>query len=129
LYNLNLALLAAPLVLNPGIPFAQMTEATYSGYSRATGVTWGTPILQGDGTFSTISALETFIAGSASNFVSNVIYGYALIDGASPPNVILAEMFATPIPIAQPSDGFGMAIVVNQGANNGASTAQVVAAT
>jgi hypothetical protein len=129
LYNLQLVLLSVPIPLTPGTIFNNLTEANYSGYARVSGLTWGSPILQGDGTFSVISALETFIAASASNFVSNVIYGYALIDTSGSPNLILSEMFAVPIPIAAPSDGFGLAIVVNQGANNGASAAQVVAAT
>jgi hypothetical protein len=129
LYNLSLALLAAPFQLVPSTPWTQLLEANYSGYTRVTGLTWGPPILQGDGTMSVVSAQETFVASGASNFVSNVIYGYALIDTSGTPNLILAEMFGVPVPIAAPQDGFAMAIAVNQGSNSGASTATVIAAT
>ena len=39
------------------------------------GVAWGNSIFQGDGTYSILSNLETFVAQSASNFVSNMIWG------------------------------------------------------
>jgi len=127
LYNLQLALLSAQIQIGPQTPFSQMTEANFSGYVRATGVTWGNPIYQADGTASILSALETFIAQAQSNFVQNSIWGYALIDGAG--NVFLAEMFAQPVPIQAPGDGFGLVLALNFGQNNGNSYSQIIAAT
>jgi len=127
LYNLQIALLSAQIQITPGTPFSQMTEATYSGYARATGVTWGNPILQADGTVTILSALETFIAQAASNFVQNVVWGYALIDVSG--NVYVAEIFQSPIPIQAPSDGFGLVLALNFGQNQGQSYSQVLAGT
>jgi len=129
LYNLNLALLSAGIQLAPDTPWGQLTEANYSGYARAPGVTWGVPILQGDGTYSILSALETFVASAQSAFEGNIVYGYALIDGANPPNIALFEMLDQPIPIQAPGDGFGIVLAVNFGANNGNSYSQTIAAT
>lgn len=127
LYNLQIALLSAGIQLAPSTPWSQMTEANFSGYVRATGVTWGNPILQSNGSASILSALETFIAQAASNFIGNLIYGYAVVDASN--NVYLMEMFDNPIPVQAPSDGFGLVLAFNVGANMGGSYSQVIAAT
>lgn len=126
LYNRSMMLIAANFAPSPSTSFANLTEATYSGYARQTGVAWGVPILQGDGSYQILSALQTFIAGAASNFVGNVIYGWALVDTATPPNVLMSEVFTTPIPFAQPNDGFGIVVQMAEGASDPASQGTVI---
>lgn len=118
LYNLTLALLQAPLTLTPATTWEQLTECTFSGYSRVTGLTWGVPLLQPDGTYTILSQLATFYASAASDFVQNTVAGWALIDTAASPNLIMAEMFQQVYPIVNPGDGFGLVIQYNEGPLN-----------
>ena len=127
LYNTNLILFQAPLILTNGTLFVNLTEATFSGYARKSGVVFSAPILQGDGTYTMVSNLYTFIASAMSTFVGNVIYGWALIDNSSPPNLLMAEMFASPPAIQVPNAGFGMTISFNVGPGNPNSFGTVVA--
>ena len=115
LYNCTLALFQNNLLLSPATLFANLTEATYSGYARQTGVTWGVPILQPNGSFQILSDLHQFIAAAASNFAENTIYGWALIDTAATPNLLLSELFGQPIPMVLPSDGFGLVLQLAEG--------------
>lgn len=126
LYDMNLALIAAGFAPTPGTAFNQLTEATYSGYARQSGITWGVPILQGDGSYQTLSQLTQWQGLAASNFVNNVIYGWVMIDNSSSPNVLLAEAFQTPVAIAVPGDGFGLVLQLSEGALNPASQGNVI---
>ena len=127
LYNLNIMLIQVAIPVNPSTVFANLTEANYSGYSRATGVTWGVPVLQNDGSGTILSQLETFVAQAQSNFQGNMIFGWALIDNSPTPNVLFVEMFANPVPINAPGAGFGLVVEYNEGPGNPASFGQVLA--
>jgi hypothetical protein len=126
LYNMTLALLGAPALLTPATKWSQLTEASYTGYARQTGLTWGVPLLQPDGTYQILSALTTWIAAAGSNFVNGVIYGWALLDTSATPDLLLSEMFASTIPIISPNDGFGLVIQISEGINNPASMGNVI---
>lgn len=129
LNSATLVLIQAAFAPTPQTTFGQLTEATYSGYARVTNLAWGVPVLQANGTYSQLSALSTFLAVGASNFVGNVIWGWALIDTANPPNLLFSEAFAQPVPIAVPGDGFGLVLQNNVGPGNPASFGNVLAAT
>jgi hypothetical protein len=113
LNGLTLVLFTNQMQINKNTTFAQLVEATFSGYARAVALTWGAPIRQGDGTATVLSQLITFVAQAASNFVANTIWGWALIDTASSPNFIMGELFAQPVAIAAPGNGFGLSIEWN----------------
>jgi hypothetical protein len=126
LYNPTMILIAANFQPTPQTKRADLTEATYSGYARLAGVVFGVPILQGDGSYQILSALQTFIAGAASNFVGNVIYGWALIDTAASPDLLMSEVFQTPIAFSNPNDGFGLVVQISEGALNPASQGNLI---
>lgn len=127
LNGLTLVLFNKQLPLTKATTFAQLTEAKFSGYAPATLLTWGTPIQQGDGTYTILSQLVTFVAAAASGFVPDTVWGWALIDTAATPNLIMSEMFGTPVAIAAPGNGFGMSIEYNANQLNPLSFAQVLA--
>lgn len=127
LNGLTLILFTNQTAINKNSTFAQLTEATFSGYNRALAVTWGSPIRQGDGTFTVLSQLVTFVALAASNFVTNNIWGWALIDTSASPNLLMAELFGAPIAIAAPGNGFGLSIEWNLTPVNVNSFGQVLA--
>jgi hypothetical protein len=126
LYNQSVALIAGNFQPSPQLVWANIVEANYSGYSRATGVTWGVPLLQTDGTFIVLTNLMTFYGQAASNFVSNVIWGWAMVDTANPPNILMSEVFAQPISIIVPNDGFGLVIQRAEGIANPQSQGNVI---
>lgn len=113
LYNGTLILFTNQIAPTPYTIVANLTEATYSGYARQTAITWGSPILQPDGTYTQLSQLTTWLAAAMSNFVANNIWGWALIDTSASPNLLMIEVFAQPVPIASPGDGFGLVIEYN----------------
>lgn len=122
----SLALIAAGFTPQPTTTWDALTEATYSGYAKQTGVTWGVPLLQPDGTYTILSDLHTFSASGASGFVQNTIYGWALVTADSSPVVLMLEAFDNPVPITNPGDGFGLVIQLNEGASNPASQGTLI---
>lgn len=127
MYNANLMLFTNNLLLLPANTFGDLTEANFSGYARKTAVTWSGGLLQPDGTYTMLSGIATFVASAMSAFTPNVIWGWALIDNANPPNLLMGEVFAQPIAIIAPNDGFGLAINFNIGPQNPASFGTVLA--
>lgn len=84
----------------PASVLADFTIATFTGFATSTAVVWGTPYYQQDGTPNVAGDLKTFAAGSPLT-VTNVIYGWYLIDGAA--SVWLAAYrFDQPIPVSIP---------------------------
>lgn len=126
LYNLSAILIQQPFNPLPSTNLAAITECNYSGYARQAGITWGTPILQPDGSYQILSNLMTWLAGSASNFVANNVYGWALIDTQASPNMYLVEAFANAIPLASPGDGFGLVLQLSEGINNPQSFGNII---
>lgn len=126
LNNCSIALLMQGFNPSSATMFGDLTEATYSGYARATGVVWGVPILQNDGSYQILTALQTFMATAASNFVQNTIYGWAMITPGASPQLLMSEVFQTPVPFALPNDGFGLVIQLSEGIANPASYGNLI---
>jgi hypothetical protein len=112
LYGLTIHLVQNQLLLTPQTTWAQLTEANYSGYAAQASLAWGNPILQGDGTYTILSGLTTWTASAASNFIGNTVWGWAITDAAGA-NLMLAEMFQSPVPFVNPGDGFGLVVEFN----------------
>lgn len=113
--KVNILLFTNNIALTKATTLAQLTEATFTGYSRVAAYTFGAnPILQADGTYTLLGALATFRATSASPFVSNIVYGWAMVDNATGLILYGAELFAQPQAIVAPDDGFGLVISLNQ---------------
>jgi hypothetical protein len=126
LNNCSVALLMAGFNPSSSTVFGDLTEATYSGYARATGVVWGVPILQNDGSYQILTALLQFQAAAASNFVQNTIYGWAMISPGGSPQLLMCEVFQAPVPFATPNDGFGLVIQLSEGQANPASYGNLI---
>lgn len=127
LYGCTLYLFNNNIVLNNGITLAALSEAVFSGYARKANVVFSAPILQGDGSYSMVSNLYTWIATAGSPFTPDVVQGWALITAGSNPQLLMAEVFAAPQPINLPNAGFGLTIQFNYGPNNPRSYGTLVA--
>jgi hypothetical protein len=113
--KVDLLLFTNNIAISKATVLSQLVEATFSGYSRVTAYTFGAnPILQADGSYSLLGALATFRATSASPFVQNTVYGWAMVDDATGLVLYGAELFAQPQAIVQPDDGFGLVVSLNQ---------------
>jgi hypothetical protein len=126
LNGLTLMLFQNSISPSPLTTFANLVEATFSGYSRITGITWGGAHIQADGSYTILSQLAQWSAVGASGFTTNIIYGWALIDTASTPDVLLLEVLAKPIPIVVAGDGFGLVVQFNYTPPNPASYGNVI---
>ena len=126
LYNASLALISSGFNPSAVTAWADLTEATFSGYSRATGVVWGSPILQNDGSYQILTALQTFQSAAASNYVANNIWGWALVTPGATPVVLLSEVFPSPVPLPLPNDGFALVLQLSEGITNPASYGNLI---
>jgi hypothetical protein len=111
----DLLLFQNNIALSKATTLAQLTEATFTGYTRKASYSFaGVPILLADGTYNIQGALAQWRATGASPFVSNVLYGWAMVDHATGLVLYGAERFDQPISIIQPDDGFGLVVSINQ---------------
>lgn len=127
MFNLSALLFQNNFLPRKSTLFADLTEATYSGYARQAAVTWGLPIQQADGSYTILSQLLTFIAGASSNFVANTIWGWALFDNVAGQNLVMMEVFQQPLTLAAPGQGFGLAVEYNQTPSNLLSFGSILA--
>lgn len=127
IYNGTLFLFDQQVLILPSFTLANFTEAKYSGYARQTGLTWGVPILQPDGSYTILSALATFLAVGASPFNADNVWGWGLLDTSASPNLLMSEVFSAPVAFSVPGDGFGLVIEMNYGPPNPASFGSVLA--
>jgi hypothetical protein len=122
--------LAAPLLLaaaklmlgtgsfTPGLgtSFADLVEATFTGYAQSATVVWGTPINDVDTTPTSISPRFIFAATATASVPAVTCLG--VTDGvASPSTGILASGLISP-PIPMDIDGNGFAVVVDWNLGN-----------
>lgn len=87
----------------PSMIPGSFTEATWTGYSRASSVPWTTPALTGDIAYSDSGTL-TFTVTSGGT--GNTCYGYFVMNDVNS-HVIFAERFDVPITVVD-----GVAIVI-----------------
>jgi hypothetical protein len=127
LYARNIALFNTQVQPSKQQTFAQLTECLFTGYARKAAVAFGAPILQNDFSYTILSALMTFTGTASSAFVPDNVWGWAMIDGSAVPNLLMMELFAAPIPIAQAGDGFGLVIEWNAFQLNPSSQGVVLA--
>jgi len=98
--------IAAPLPLTPDMVEAQFTVPTFGGYA-AVDVTPSTPFELPNGNGNGISGQAMFICNSGA--FADTILGYFVMDSTG--EVLLAEYFDTPIPIAATGDFVGLTFV------------------
>jgi hypothetical protein len=78
----------------PGSVLANFTEMTGTGYAAQTLASWSTPVLGGDGFYTTQAAPVNFTNSGGSSWTA--AYGWYYLD-AGGTNVISAGLFAAPI--------------------------------
>jgi hypothetical protein len=99
LVGLKVALVAADFTPSAVLAWADLTEATFSGYAESAALTWGAAVLQPDGTWTTTAAEVRFTMTATT--VTNTIYGLAVFQTVSSVKTLAwTEKFASPIPIA-----------------------------
>jgi len=82
-------------------------KANFGGYANKTAINFGGVTLDVEDRPSTLTPLLQWAATDGTT--PNTIYGYAVLDTATN-NVIMAEKFATPIPIAEAYDAIDLVI-------------------
>lgn len=103
------------------VTVADLTECVYSGYARSAALTFSAPVREADGSYSLITPSKQFLATAATPFVGDTIRGVALLDTATPPNVLAYGLLDTPVPITVPDNGFTAQLVLNHGQINALS--------
>jgi len=100
------------MVPDVGTVLADFTEADFSGYAAQAVATWGVPYIdQVNGGVSITAPAHQFQAANPTT-VPNTVYGYYLEDTGG--NLVQAGRFDAPIDMVQPSDGFVLAVTINQ---------------
>lgn len=134
------AALAAPLLLSaakvmlgtanisPGLTtaFADLVEASYTGYAESATVVWAAPINDVDTTPTSIGALHVFLATGSGSTPGITCIG--VTDGvASPSTGILASgNLLTPIDMSVSGNGFAVVVNWNMGNVPGNLVATVI---
>lgn len=115
LYGALVALFKTAVTPSPDVTWADLTEADFSGYAKSAALAWSGPLLESDGSYSDISDLKNFVATTATPFVSNAVYGVAIVDTSTPPKLLLFVPFASPVAITAPDQGIALAVRWNSG--------------
>jgi hypothetical protein len=91
----KVALYVNNLAPTPGTVWGDLTEATFDGYARSSAITYATPFISS-------TTLVPVMAGDAKTFlctgqtVTETVYGYAIVSGATPPVVLTVRPLDTP---------------------------------
>jgi hypothetical protein len=94
---------------------SDLTECVFSGYAESAAITFNAPVQEQDGTYSVSSPSKQMQATTATPFVGDTIVGVALIDGATPPNLLYVGTLDTPLTITAADQGLDVIVTVNQG--------------
>jgi hypothetical protein len=86
---------------------AQFTEATFTGYAAVVLGTLSGPVNTPSKTATALFLNPSFVCSASGT--PNVILGYWVDDGAG--NFIMAESFASPVPIVNPGDFIDLGIL------------------
>lgn len=109
----KMILFANDAALTKNTILADLTEPTFTGYAISTAVTWSVPFND--------PLNRTVVAGSSKNFIctggtpDDTIYGYAIVDSTAM-DLLFAERFDAPVPIAAVGDGLTVEPVLPYGA-------------
>lgn len=98
--------IAHPLSQNSAV--ADFTEATFTGYSAYTVLSFSGPVFLDDGTGWAMIANPLYIAGALTT--GQMIVGYWIDDGAT--TFYGGEQFASPIPINNPGDYIDLTLLL-----------------
>jgi len=97
------ALLKEPPPLSPDTEWADLEEANFSGYARSSALTFGSPYTDAETGMKVVSApMVEFLSTTADPFVSNQIYGHALIVPGTPPTLRSLVAYDAPVSIDAP---------------------------
>lgn len=94
---------------------ADLAECVFSGYAQSSAIVWNAPIKEEDGSYSVSSPSKQFIATSASPFVPDTVAGVAVIDAATPANLLYLAILDEPVTIDSADKGLDVIVTVNQG--------------
>jgi len=110
-------LMLGTVFLQPGLltTYAELTEATFTGYAQSATVVWGTPINDVDTTPTSQSPSHLFRCTAGG--VTNQIYNMAVTDGVVAPGtgILASAAWTPPIVIANAGDGFSVLVDWNLG--------------
>lgn len=111
---------------NKTLTWADMTEATFSGYAASATVVWNTPILEDDGSYTTTCPSKQWVSEEDDPQVFEDITGIAITDGGGSPNLLAFCVFDEPVSLTAVGQGLDVIVAINQGAISVNSEAIVV---
>lgn len=97
------------------LAIADLTECVFSGYAQGAAITFNAPVKEADGSYSVSCPSQQFQATTATPFVPDTVSGVALIDGATPPNLLFYANLDVPVAIDSADKGLDVIATVNQG--------------
>ena len=120
-------LMAGTAQITPGLTtsYADLIEATFTGYAQSATIVWGTPINDVDTTPTSFAPSHLF---RGTGVVENNIYNVAVTDGVAPVStgILFSAVFAPAIEIVGIGDGFAVIVGFNLGNVPGNLSATII---
>lgn len=109
LVGCKMMLFTNPITPQKTTVFADLTEATFSGYAQVA-LTYGGSLVDGNGTQELTSNLAAFRATGTPT--SETLYGYGITDGGGTPVLLGAETFPSPIVVGTAGNGVSIVSLI-----------------
>lgn len=111
----KMRLFSNSVIPSKGLKVADLTTCVFSGYADSAVLTFNPSVLEDDDSYSKSAQSLLFQATAATPFVGDQIAGVAIIDGATPPNLLYVGVLDTPVQITAADQGLDVVFSINQG--------------